>query len=895
MLAGRYRVDEYIGGGGMGDVYKVWDTARSCYLAIKVMRQNLAEFEELAHRFEREAEALSRLQHPNIVRLYGLERDEDEELAFIVMDYVDGPTLAEKLKLARGPLPLTEVVSMTEDVAAALSYAHNQAIYHRDIKPSNIIIARDGRAILSDFGIARLSDALTMTYQGIGTPAYMSPEQCEGKEAGAPSDIYSLGVVLYESLVGRRPFLGDLGRGEPPTTANIIREHVELPPPPPRDINPSLQPQVEAVVMRALAKDPQYRYESAADLARELRVAAGGAALPSLRVTSTPGGAHVYVDGELRGASPLDITRLPEGSHVVRIAASGYEDYEQTIGLPEFRSLDVQLEPLAGATVVAPGVAVASGEGGAPPPVPPIDAKGQEGPRRPRWWLRAALGLAGGGIIVGVLALLFMLSRGGDEEEGDAVIGSPTPTPSAQITYLATLDYADASSKPTKGKLGDEIASIEGELFTQAIATGFAAFGSPQRFVDYDLSGKFQRFEAEVGIHDNIENDTRIQFQVLADGRTVFETEVPVRTGDPPLPISINVEGVQTLTLVNVITRNDNCGFVGTCWAVWGDARVIRDEAASLQSPTGTPPSSMEISYLIDLPYLEEERLAAFGKAGNDIPSIEGQLFTRAIVMTLREEFQTFIMYDLGGRFQRFEAEAGLHDSIANDTTASVEFRLLGDGKELFSTQRPLRPADPALPVQVDVSGVQQLMLFTKTHSGPGYSSPAAIVWGDARVLRDETATPQSPGAAGGSSEIIYLMDLPYLEEERLAAFGKAGRDIPSIGGQLFTRAIVLTLREELQTFIVYDLAGEFQRFEAEVGIHDSIADESMSRVEFRVLGDGKELFITERPFGPADSALPIQVDVEGVKQLTLLTTTSAGPAYSSPPVIISGDPKITK
>src|SRR3972149_11765080 len=239
VLCSRYRVDEYVGGGGMADVYKAWDLERSCHLAIKLVRQSLGEFEELGERFKREADVLARLQHPNIVRLYGFEQDEDEGQAFIVMDFVDGPTLASKLKITRGPLPIAEVVSITEDVAAALTYAHNQKIFHRDIKPSNIIIAHDGRAVLSAFGIARLSDALTMTYQGIGTPAYMSPEQCEGKDVGAPSDIYSLGVVLYECLTGRRPFLGDFGRGEAPTTANIIQEHVEMPPPAPAGGNPA--------------------------------------------------------------------------------------------------------------------------------------------------------------------------------------------------------------------------------------------------------------------------------------------------------------------------------------------------------------------------------------------------------------------------------------------------------------------------------------------------------------------------------------------------------------------------------------------------------------------------------------------------------------------------------
>jgi len=436
-LAGRYRVDEYIGGGGMGDVYKVWDSPRSCYLAAKVVRRGLAEIEELARRFEREAEALTRLQHPNIVRLYGLERDEEEDLAFIVMDYVDGPTLADKLKLARGPLPLSEVVSIAEGVAAALTYAHKQGIYHRDIKPSNILIARDGRAILSDFGIARLSDALTTTYQGIGTPAYMSPEQCQDQEIGAPSDIYSLGVVLYECLTGRRPFLGDLGRGEPPTIANIIREHVELPPPPPADINPSIRPQVEAVIMKALAKDPQYRYQSAAELARALRVAAGGSPLPSLRVTTTPGGAQVYVDAVLRGASPLEIPQLSEGSHQVRIVAQGYQDYQETIQIPEFRTLDVRLEPAGIAETIrqVPTPAAPAGAGGIAPPAKRV---GLVGRWWRKWWFRVAVGLGFGGIAIGAVAILFVLGQGGGSEEASIVAGSRTPQATATRTAEPT-------------------------------------------------------------------------------------------------------------------------------------------------------------------------------------------------------------------------------------------------------------------------------------------------------------------------------------------------------------------------------------------------------------------------------------------------------------------------
>lgn len=404
----------------MADVYKVWDQTRSCHLAIKLLRQSLSEFEEFGERFRREADILSRLQHPNIVRLYGFEQDEDEGLAFIVMDYVDGPTLANKLKIARGPLSPSEVVSITNDIGAALAYAHSQGVLHRDIKPSNIIIARDGRAVLSDFGIARLSDALTLTYQGIGTPAYMSPEQCEGKEPAASSDIYSLGIVLYECFTGRRPFLGDMGRGDPPTTANVIKEHLELPPPAPTDVNPSLPTEVEQVILRTLAKDPTYRYQSAAELAHDLRVASGVPVLPALRVTTRPGSAKVYVDGQLRGVSPLEVAHLPPGPHEVKVELSGFRTHVETIDLDQPTTIEVPLERetavAASPRVEAAGVpqerpldtspGIEETLAGRPPPTPTATGAGGGFWRRRRWLATLGAGSVGLAAAVGILGFL---------------------------------------------------------------------------------------------------------------------------------------------------------------------------------------------------------------------------------------------------------------------------------------------------------------------------------------------------------------------------------------------------------------------------------------------------------------------------------------------------------
>ncbi len=464
-LNSRYRVEEYIGGGGMADVYKVWDEKRSCYMAIKVMRQSLSELEEFGERFKREADVLARLQHPNIVRFYGVEEYEGGGSIFIVMDYVDGPTLATKLKTSRHPPSTSEMVPLVDDIAAALTYAHEHGIVHRDIKPSNILISRDGRGLLSDFGIAHLSDAMTMTYHGLGTPAYMSPEHCEGKELIAASDVYSLGVVLYESLAGRRPFIGDLQSGESPTSANVMREQIEMAPPAPTEINPGIRREVEAVLLKCLAKDPQYRYQSAADLASELHRASGVKVVPALRVVSIPGGAEVKLDGRVVGVTPLEVARLGPGAHTVKVVLKGYQDYQQTIQSPDQSVVEARLEavphtplavpgrdpePQTTALVREPGKQSRGREapsgGSPPPPVGSLTAIGAGGHSR-------RLLLLGGGLAVALAAALgvalVLLMSGGDPpgpSPSDTSTGSPatsrpsrTPTSTPRATPVPGL------------------------------------------------------------------------------------------------------------------------------------------------------------------------------------------------------------------------------------------------------------------------------------------------------------------------------------------------------------------------------------------------------------------------------------------------------------------------
>jgi serine/threonine protein kinase len=269
----RYRVEELIGRGGMAEVYRAYDTRRNYPVAIKVLREDLAEDWEFIQRFRAEAENLAHLAHQNIVRFYSLEQD--QRIAFIVMDYIDGDTLRGRLFDMRGPLSPAKALAILRQLAAALHYAHSEGILHRDVKAGNIMLRSDGTALLSDFGIAKAADAATATTVMPGTPAYMSPEQCQGGLLDARTDVYSLGVVLYEMLAGRRPFAGTQA---PDTVTGGTRERIRWEqiyalPPSPRTYNPALTESMARVMLKALAKNPGDRYPSALALLQDFEQA----------------------------------------------------------------------------------------------------------------------------------------------------------------------------------------------------------------------------------------------------------------------------------------------------------------------------------------------------------------------------------------------------------------------------------------------------------------------------------------------------------------------------------------------------------------------------------------------------------------------------------------------
>ena len=264
---GRYEVSALIGRGGMATVYKARHPGLNRNVAVKVLHRHLAVDPAFVGRFRREARAVAALRHPNIVRVYDF--DSEGDLYFIVMEFIDGPTLASFLKrlFKQGRhLSAADVLRLFSPLCSAIHYAHEQGMVHRDIKPSNIILTRKQEPILTDYGIARIAGATAYTIPGvvIGSAHYMSPEQAEGLPGDNRSDIYSLGIVLFEALTGSVPFQGE-------TPASVLMKQVASAPPPALSLNPDLPPAIEAVLNKALAKDPNDRYQQGSDLALALQ------------------------------------------------------------------------------------------------------------------------------------------------------------------------------------------------------------------------------------------------------------------------------------------------------------------------------------------------------------------------------------------------------------------------------------------------------------------------------------------------------------------------------------------------------------------------------------------------------------------------------------------------
>jgi serine/threonine-protein kinase len=383
----RYRIERPIGSGGMAEVYLATDETLGRPVALKVLARRYADDPGFIERFRREATAAAQLNHPNIVSIY--DRGEAEGTYYIAMEYLDGENLKQMVR-RDGPFSARRAARAIVPVLDALAYAHRHGVIHRDIKPQNIIVTRPGpdhgepRVKVVDFGIARAGDASQLTEAGsvLGTAAYLSPEQARGGHVTAASDLYSVGVVLYELLAGQPPFLGE-------SAVQVAMRHLQEPPRPLREAAPGVSTALEAVVMRALAKDPAHRYGEAEVFMDDLTAAAGGAPVTDLdHTTATSVLGHTAATGYLP----------PPVAPVAPVAPLVYADPQ----------------PVDYAVV--------------PPPPPP-----RRTPERSRWPWYVALAL----VLIALAALAAVLLTGGDDA------GEGTTTTAPDVVLVALPDVVD--------------------------------------------------------------------------------------------------------------------------------------------------------------------------------------------------------------------------------------------------------------------------------------------------------------------------------------------------------------------------------------------------------------------------------------------------------------------
>ncbi|MEX2620198.1 MAG: Stk1 family PASTA domain-containing Ser/Thr kinase [Egibacteraceae bacterium] len=345
-INGRYVLRGLLGQGGMADVELAHDEILDREVAVKILHSRYTDDPSFVDRFRREARASASMSHPNVVGVY--DTGADDGRPYIVMEYVSGQSLREVLRRAR--LSPDRAAEIATDAARALHYAHERGLVHRDVKPGNIMVAEDGRVKVTDFGIARAmsSETVTQTAAILGTAAYVAPEQAQGQRVDPRTDVYALGCVLFEMLTGQQPFQGD-------SAVALAYKHVSEPPLPPSQLNPQISPELEAIVLKAMAKDPEDRYQSAEEMVADLQRAVGGvavtaplvgtAAFPATqalpRVDQTAVAAPRYEEERWVEEPPPERRRNPAGAILLALVVLG------ALGVAAFLIADVlRTEPV---------------------------------------------------------------------------------------------------------------------------------------------------------------------------------------------------------------------------------------------------------------------------------------------------------------------------------------------------------------------------------------------------------------------------------------------------------------------------------------------------------------------------------------------------------------------
>jgi serine/threonine-protein kinase len=429
LFDGRYRIQRKLGAGGMADVYLAEDQELGRRVAIKILNSRHGNDDQFIERFRREAKNAAALNHPNIVSIY--DRGEAEDTYYIAMEFLDGRTLKE-LIVSRGAAPVNVAIEYARQILSALRFAHRHGIVHRDIKPHNVLVDSEGRVKVTDFGIARAGTS-QMTEAGsiVGTAQYLSPEQARGGEVDPRSDLYSLGIVLYELLTGKTPFDGE-------TPVEIAMKHLSNAPKAPSKLRPDIPPELDMVIMRALAKNPDDRYQSADEMEADLERVARGA-----RVSATT------VD------TATQVLRRPAAAAAAASATA--------------------------ATMIAPSPSAATRVA---PPATVVEEEEEEergGPERPLWpWLVAV-----GFVIAAVVAGFFVwheLSGSTVQEPVGLYTGQPVARAKQQITaaHLVADVQHGTSTRYKPGIVYDQHPAAGSHVDKGGTVTLFVSTGPPK-------------------------------------------------------------------------------------------------------------------------------------------------------------------------------------------------------------------------------------------------------------------------------------------------------------------------------------------------------------------------------------------------------------------------------
>ena len=330
---GRYKIEGTVGVGGMAIVFEATDLLTNRKVAVKMLKDSVSGNTQAIKRFIIESKAVAMLNHENIVKIYDISVRGEHK--YIVMEFLEGITLREYMK-NKGPLSWRETVEFTEQILAALDHAHMKGVVHRDIKPQNIMLLEGGFVKVTDFGIAKIpkAETLTMADKAIGTVFYISPEQAQGRKIDARSDIYSLGVMMYEMVTGKMPFIAD-------TPVAVIYKHISTPPVPPSQLNPKIPIGFEQIILCAMEKNPENRYQSAAQMLRHLHRLKQDPSVVFVQRKApqkTPT-AEVTIDRTARYAERVDQSRerrqpRPEPQHTSRRRASVPPKQQDKAGVP---------------------------------------------------------------------------------------------------------------------------------------------------------------------------------------------------------------------------------------------------------------------------------------------------------------------------------------------------------------------------------------------------------------------------------------------------------------------------------------------------------------------------------------------------------------------------------